>query len=218
MTRRSGTPPELAERLLEALGADPEFRDAVLGDLAEEHALRSAQHGERAAGRWYYAQTLRTAPHLLRAWARRLRPIHALRIAGFVGVTYLLVGVVVYGVLAGVEVMVERIAGSTTFPWHDPQPGGLSLGGMLLGYFVVAFSAGWLASALEKRSPVVSVMVFGITASVLTLLVPLPARAPLPAWYLIAQPIAVLMSCTLGGVFRVVTGPPTISRTTTAGL
>lgn len=37
------------ERLLEALGAEPEFRDALLGDLTEELAIRAAYDGERAA-------------------------------------------------------------------------------------------------------------------------------------------------------------------------
>ena len=44
-------PPKTAEPLLEALGAEPEFRDALLGDLTEELAIRAAYDGERAARR-----------------------------------------------------------------------------------------------------------------------------------------------------------------------
>ena len=44
--------PRWAEKILESLGADPDFRDDVLGDLAEEHALRVHWDGpqSRVAG------------------------------------------------------------------------------------------------------------------------------------------------------------------------
>ena len=42
-------PPRVAEAVLESLGAQPEFRDDVLGDLAEELAIRAGWDGERAA-------------------------------------------------------------------------------------------------------------------------------------------------------------------------
>ncbi|MBV9879717.1 MAG: hypothetical protein JO180_04435 [Gemmatirosa sp.] len=65
-------PPVTAERLLETLGADPEFRDMIVGDLREEHALRLDWDGEHAARRWYRREALRVAPHLLRDGVRRL--------------------------------------------------------------------------------------------------------------------------------------------------
>jgi hypothetical protein len=150
------TPPKTAERLLEALGAEPEFREALLGDLAEELAIRAAYEGERAARRWYWGAALRVAPHLLRNWARRPRDVA--RLAGSVAAAYLLLGVGVWVVLAAVEVAVERIGGPTTFPWHDPQPGALALWGMLLGFTAVATAGGWVASRLEDRAPAVAVL------------------------------------------------------------
>lgn len=65
--------PRAAERLLEGLGADAEYREALLGDLAEEYATRLAYDGPGAARRWYRREALRVAPHLLRDWTRRLR-------------------------------------------------------------------------------------------------------------------------------------------------
>ena len=65
------------ERLLCALGADPEFVEVVLGDLAEERAARSDVDGERAARWWYRLEVLRSAPHLVASavrgasWRRR---------------------------------------------------------------------------------------------------------------------------------------------------
>jgi hypothetical protein len=60
---RSETP--LAERMLQALGAQPTFADAVLGDLAEERARRTREQGARMARWWYAREALRSAPHLL---------------------------------------------------------------------------------------------------------------------------------------------------------
>lgn len=61
-------PPRSAERALEALGADPDFCEAVIGDLAEEFAIRAAWDGPVVARRWYFRESLRVAPHLLRNW------------------------------------------------------------------------------------------------------------------------------------------------------
>src|SRR4051812_28744811 len=65
--------PRHVEALLQSLGADREFTDDVLGDLAEEFYVRCRWDGVTAARRWYYGQALRTAPHLLRDWGRRLQ-------------------------------------------------------------------------------------------------------------------------------------------------
>ncbi len=202
------SPPRTAERLLEALGATSALRDAVLGDLAEEYTLRAARDGEGAAGRWYWGQTILATPHLLRDWARGLRPLYAARIAGIAGATVLTIGAVVFAVLIAVEAGVERLAGPTTFPWHDPHPGALALCGMLIGYSVVATTAGWLASRLEQGAPAVAVLVIGIVWIVIALVAPLPARAALPAWYLLGQAIAVVVGSALGGMRQIASRRP----------
>lgn len=58
----------LAERLLQSLGAEHDFAEAVLGDLAEEYAIRTARDGAAAARRWYAREALRSAPHLVWSW------------------------------------------------------------------------------------------------------------------------------------------------------
>lgn len=199
------TPPRTAERLLEALGAEPEFRDALLGDLAEDFATRAAEDGERAARRRYWREALRVAPYLLHSWARRLRARDAARLAGLVGATSCLVGVSLWGMLAGVETVVERMAGPTTFPWHDPQPGTLALGVMLLGYVAVAAAGGWMASRREDRAPAAAALAFGIAWAILALVVPVPGRAALPTWYLLGLVVAVLTGTMLGGLRRIAT-------------
>ncbi len=199
------TPPRTAERLLEALGAEPELRDALLGDLAEDFAIRAADDGGRAARRRYWREALRVAPYLLHNWACRLRARDAARLAGLVGATYCLVGVGLWGILGGVETVVERMAGPTTFPWHDPQPGTLTLGVMLLGYVAVATAGGWMASRGEERAPAVAALVLGIAWAFLALAFPLPGRAPLPTWYLLGLVVAVLTGAMLGGLRRIAT-------------
>jgi predicted permease len=52
------------ERLL-ALALRRVDREAALGDLAEEHALRTAQDGGAAADRWYRGQAIRSLPAAL---------------------------------------------------------------------------------------------------------------------------------------------------------
>ena len=46
----------LAERLLSSVVRDPEFRDAILGDLREEHARVARRFGAERAGRWHLRQ------------------------------------------------------------------------------------------------------------------------------------------------------------------
>jgi|SRR5688500_1987509 len=83
-------PPRLAEAILESLGAQPEFRDDVLGDLAEELAIRSAWDGEREARRWYGAG-------YIAGWLHRRAPV----VAGLaLGAVWSVLGLIVFGVLA----------------------------------------------------------------------------------------------------------------------
>ncbi len=69
------------ERLLERMGVDPVLVEAVLGDLAEEHAARAALEGAGAARWWYARELLRSAPHLAWSALRRLDHVGRLRLA-----------------------------------------------------------------------------------------------------------------------------------------
>ena len=65
---RSSEP--LMARILRHLGADPEFADAVLGDLAEEYTYRTERDGRNSARWWYAGEAIRSAPHFVRSWYR----------------------------------------------------------------------------------------------------------------------------------------------------
>lgn len=58
-------PPSLPERLLRASVRDPEWRDAIAGDLREEFAAVAASRGAGAARRWYWRHTLPLAARFL---------------------------------------------------------------------------------------------------------------------------------------------------------
>lgn len=60
------------DRALLALGADPTFVEALLGDLAEERAQRAARDGAAAARRWYVREALHSTPYLLRHVVRHV--------------------------------------------------------------------------------------------------------------------------------------------------
>lgn len=65
--RPAGTAPSsFVERVLQAVGGEHAFTDAVLGDLAEERALRMARDGRLRASLWYLYDAIRSVPHLLR--------------------------------------------------------------------------------------------------------------------------------------------------------
>lgn len=62
--------PSITTSAFYALVKDPETADVILGDLTELRAERAAQHGLRAARRWYWRELCRSIPTLL---SRRLR-------------------------------------------------------------------------------------------------------------------------------------------------
>jgi putative ABC transport system permease protein len=67
-------PPLLAERMLRATVRDPEWREAITGDLREEFASALRAHGRGRAVRWYWRQTI---PLAVRFVASRVLPAAA---------------------------------------------------------------------------------------------------------------------------------------------
>ncbi len=71
------------ERMLEAIGLDSDLVEAIVGDLAEEFALRTARDGRGGARLWYIREVLRSAPHLIESALRRGEPRARIRLAAF---------------------------------------------------------------------------------------------------------------------------------------
>jgi hypothetical protein len=88
-----------AQRLVQAVGADPAFVEAVLGDLAEEYALRVACDGYVVALWWYVREAFRSTPHLIASWfsyARRYQRSRFLACMAGVALTSLVVLIAVF--------------------------------------------------------------------------------------------------------------------------
>jgi len=90
-----------ADSLLRSLGADRGFVDDVLGDLAEEYALRTERDGVLAARCWYAREALRSAPYLLRNAVRRLGPRGRVRLAALVALVTLVIPLALRALLPG---------------------------------------------------------------------------------------------------------------------
>jgi hypothetical protein len=84
-------PRSLGERLWQSLGAEPAFAEAVLGDLAEEHAGRAARDGGLFAALWYVREAVRSAPHLIANAIRHGSPRARARLAACFAVAALAV-------------------------------------------------------------------------------------------------------------------------------
>lgn len=69
------------ERLLWAIGADPQVVEDVLGDLTEEYASQIELGGSRAARMWYMREVVRSAPHLVVHALRRAAHRHPAQLA-----------------------------------------------------------------------------------------------------------------------------------------
>lgn len=70
------------ERVLSSFGAEPDYRDALLGDLTEEFTIRVEEQGVGIARRWYFREAIRSVPHLLRSWLRRCDPRDVVQLFG----------------------------------------------------------------------------------------------------------------------------------------
>lgn len=141
-------PPRFAEALLDSFGADAAFRDAILGDLAQEHALRSERYGDTAARLWYYRQAALTAPHLLRNWLAGARLADARRLLNVAGLAYVLSMMITMGAFFGASAIGSEIDPALTRTVMAASTGILTFAGPIL--------AGYLAATFEEKKPMIA--------------------------------------------------------------
>jgi hypothetical protein len=194
-------PPRTVEALLEALGADTQYRDAVLGDLAEEFASRAERDGEDNARGWYRHEAMRAVPHLLRSgWhrARRRGIGHLLgvMITAYTGV--FIIGIVGLGIVGGTL----RVLGLVHVPEHLPIANPLFQGSMIVLGTLSATTGGYLAAWLDEDAPLLTAFAFGIMWSALEAL-GLMITGGLSLWCRMAVPVAILVGTSCGGALRV---------------
>ncbi|MGH7552060.1 MAG: hypothetical protein ACREMQ_03430 [Longimicrobiales bacterium] len=187
--------PRRAERLLQALGADTDFRDSVLGDLAEEFGIRLEFDGPKAARRWYYGECLRVAPYLLRDWCRNLRWKHVGYFANVVFCSSLCVMVLEWLLKRGVIGMLF-IQGNAMhgFP---PSAGFAAL--MLLWTSIDGVFAGYVAARIGRRAPLQSALLVALTWIAVMIG---SGWQSVPPWFLAANVTTMLAAATAGGALR----------------
>ena len=178
--------PRRAEKILAALGADPTFRNDVLGDLAEEHALRVHWHGAAAARRWYYRESLRVAPWLLRSWWRSLKLKGVCYLAGAVAVSSLLV-------FALDEVL--KILYSATLKGHVMLYVELPL--MLLWTLGDGVFGGYIAARFGKLAQLPGALALGCLLAAVIMI----DGYDVPLWFRIPNAAMCLGGAVAGGLF-----------------
>jgi hypothetical protein len=191
------TPPRTAELLLESLGVRSTFHEALLGDLAEEFALRVERDGVAPARRWYYRESVRVAPHLLRAWGRGLHARDLRRLASLVFASYcftimlIFLGTMVAGSVADLFGSPRGLA-----PHRSPALW-LSVGG------VCTLTAGYIAAWLDSRAPLANTVALGVAWSCVGLAGAVTGGNALPGAYRVCLLIMLFVGPPLGGVLRV---------------
>jgi len=197
-------PPNGVEALLEALGAEREFRDGVLGDLAEEFAARADRDGSKTARRWYWREALRAAPHLLFNWSRRLGVRGGTRLVGVMVVAY--ASLLVLGLaVGGIGYAALRAVGAPTnyrLPWDNPIAAALMLSAALALGVVISILNGYLVARLDTEAPVASAVACGLAWGCIEIIVVMFAHQ-FPMWYRLAIPIVVSTGTAAGGVIAV---------------
>lgn len=194
------TPPRVVESLLEGLGAGTRFSEPLLGDLAEELALRAERDGVDAARWWYRREALRAAPHLLGAWWRRLDGTDVRRLANVVLLSYVIMLGVAFlagGMALGVAHALG-IALPTIAPGH---PLTLAVFG-LLGLVQTTFG-GYVAGWLDREAPLASALAVGVVWATVNFVAGCIAGPEQSPWWLrLSAPVLLFGSAAIGGLLR----------------
>jgi hypothetical protein len=175
---RCQPPPRIAGWFLESLLPDRD-REVVMGDLAEEYAIRAQVASPASVSRWYLGQVYRSLPPVLWSAVRRGRWVGTLSVA--LG-TYIAAGILEFWADAAlsrllaqnprVNTVVSLIVGLTT---------------MVLGGYVAMWIRRGAARALAGV----------VTIGVAVLMVTIPNSVPL--WYQLAFLIGGPLASLAGG-------------------
>lgn len=189
--------PRRAELILDALGADTYLREVVIGDLAEEFALRVKWDGPVAARRWYYRESLRAVPYLLRDWWRGLRRNDVGSLAGVLALSSMSLIALEYVL----QLMVKRTLGvPLEILARSAEAGSVVLAALMLSWTLVdgAF-AGYVAARLGRRAPLPSALSLGVAWMGLMILAQGHA---VPLWFRAANAATLMAGMCAGGVIR----------------
>jgi len=187
------------ESILCALGATPEYRDLVVGDLAEELALRTAQDGMAVARRWYVREAFRAVPHLLG---------DGLRNAGYRGIGHLLGLVLTTWALVTITVGPALIIllGIVTPIWPEFLPLAQDASRWpafaIMAASATALVGGAIAAALHRPAPLQAALAFGTACAVTEFVLESVGLAGHGAfWFPFVVPPVMFIAAVAGGLF-----------------
>jgi hypothetical protein len=193
-------PSRTIESILLALGASAEYRDDLLGDLAEELDLRARRQGEASARRWYYRESMRAVPHLLHNWWKSLRTKDVVELAGVVVTAYVMllmvamfVAAMIRAILTAYGVVIAPPESLFEHPLFFALAAGFGAASSVFGGFV--------AASLHPRAPLIGALALGVAWSMVGV-VALVVTGSGPLWYRIMAPVIVMVGTTAGGVLH----------------
>jgi hypothetical protein len=170
--------------------SDPVARDAIAGDLIEEHRERRSSRGALGASIWMLRQLVLSLPHLAALAPRRDGPCFEWsRIYRFYATLAALVGISV--------VLIELLARLAALP--------ISPLGAVAAFAASAAAtmfAGFLAARIAKRAPLVAAISVGLigTGIGVGILLLDDVRAPLVYW--VGVVVAIIPAAIAGGLAR----------------
>jgi predicted tellurium resistance membrane protein TerC len=188
--------------VLEGFGASRTYAQDLIGDLAEEFALRAERDGHRSARSWYRAQTLRSVPHLFIDWFRTARRHDYVRALTAVWIAYCCV--------AGMGVMalasLRAVVAAAGHPLLVIPPAATVVVGM-----IVALACGYIVAALSQDAPLIAAFAFVVLVSATNLAV--AAVVGLHVWGFPRPPVS---SITVVAVWLLMAPSGAILRMSTA--
>jgi hypothetical protein len=183
---RRNSPPALACLLLESV-LPACYRDAMLGDLIEEHATRTESSSSFSACWWFWSQTCRSVPFLMWSSLRR----------GWL---------ITMGVTTGVYIvmaMFKFAADLMISKWVAPEP----MTHVVLApvvFLVTTAMGGCVAAGIRRGATIFLAFAVAVTVVVLISLNLCPLAVPwwYQAGFLILGPLTVLITPTTLGVLK----------------
>jgi hypothetical protein len=177
----SGHPPSRVASWLLARAVPEGSREAVLGDLHEEYALRVRSARVSTAGRWYWGQVCRSIPQLV--WSS-VRSGHWLPTLGIAVIVYIAAGILEFAVTRGIATLLAPDARVVTTVNLF-----FGLATIVLGGYVAA----WIRPAAARALAAIVWFVVAILSVI--------ASDSAPLWYgltfLVGGPLAALAGGTL---------------------
>jgi hypothetical protein len=193
-------PPRTAETILRSLGARAIFSEPMIGDLAEGFALRVEREGAGAARRWYFRETIRAVPHLLRDWARSLQMRDIRRLGGIILTSYVFaftLAVLLIGLTKGAF---DAVGLSPHVRFGRPpntQIGILWFPVQLMCTVMTGYFAAWL----DNRAPLTTAIATGVALACPAFVVAF-SHMSAAALFVVLAAVLEIGGATLGGLLR----------------